>query len=229
MHTPHEFVPGIQQALCGQTVFYGDLPGESCHMPKFHITHHTRDCTDVTCASDCPTGGQKSNLAALAERDQPSTKELADQHRKNHPKGCGLMRCDVCRAFAGEPCRCFFIWLDPKTSSHTDEKGVRHNREQCYATKPESTGMKFDQEKARYDLLPFKALAEIVSVLTYGAKKYAPENWRKVEHPKSRYFAAALRHLVAWFGGERLDPESGHHHLAHAACCIMFLLELDKP
>lgn len=27
---------------------------------------------------------------------------------------------------------------------------------------------------------------------------------------------------------ERLDPESGLPHLAHAACCLLFALELDE-
>lgn len=89
-------------------------------------------------------------------------------------------------------------------------------------------GDKFDQGKARYDLLPFKALEEVVLVLTFGANKYKADGWREVENWHSRYFAAALRHLVAYFlKQEKRDPESGLHHLAHAACCVLFMLELD--
>lgn len=88
-------------------------------------------------------------------------------------------------------------------------------------------GMKHDAEKARWDLLPMGATSEIVDVLTYGAKKYAPDNWRKVPNPQQRYYAAAMRHIVAWVRGEKLDPESGKPHLAHAACCLLFLLEVD--
>ena len=89
-------------------------------------------------------------------------------------------------------------------------------------------GMKFDSEKPRWDLLPFESLTAIVLVLTYGAKKYAPENWRKVNDWRDRYFAALLRHLVAWKQGEKIDPESNLPHLAHAGCCLLFLLALDK-
>lgn len=88
-------------------------------------------------------------------------------------------------------------------------------------------GDKRDDGKPRYDLVPFVALHHLVLVLTFGAKKYTPDGWRAVPEWRRRYFAAALRHLIAWFGGERLDPESGLHHLAHAACCLFFLLELD--
>lgn len=89
-------------------------------------------------------------------------------------------------------------------------------------------GMKYDKDKPRWDLLPFKGLAGVVDVLTHGAKKYTPENWRKVEGWEWRYLGAALRHLSAWKGGEKIDPESGLPHLAHAVCCLLFMLELDK-
>ena len=90
-------------------------------------------------------------------------------------------------------------------------------------------GVKYDSEKLRYDLFPVEALEEITKVLTYGAGKYAPDNWRKVEPCNDRYFAAAMRHMIAHRKGEQMD-ESGYHHLAHAACCIIFMLtkELEK-
>lgn len=89
-------------------------------------------------------------------------------------------------------------------------------------------GRKDDAEKPRWDLLPWIGTGHVVDVLTYGAKKYAPENWRKVEGWRWRYFTAAMRHLTKWRLGEKIDPESGCPHLAHAACCILFLLELDE-
>jgi len=90
---------------------------------------------------------------------------------------------------------------------------------------PEETGRKFDSDKFRWDLIQPLATQEYVSVLTYGAKKYDDHNWRKVPQRYQRYFAAALRHIWAWWLGERFDPESKLHHLAHAICCLMFLLE----
>jgi len=86
-------------------------------------------------------------------------------------------------------------------------------------------GRKFDQDKDRWDLLPWLAAREVVKVLTWGARKYDPDNWRHVPEPKRRYFAATMRHLWAWVHGEIQDRESGFHHLAHALCCVMFLLE----
>lgn len=78
--------------------------------------------------------------------------------------------------------------------------------------------------KPRMDLLPVVAIHEIAEVLTYGAKKYEDNNWARC--PRwGRYVAALLRHVFAWMRGEDKDPETGFSHLAHAGCCVMFLLE----
>lgn len=85
-------------------------------------------------------------------------------------------------------------------------------------------GLKFDSDKERWDLLPLAPVKMIVHILTFGARKYAPNNWQKVDNPIERYYAAMMRHIVSWREGEKLDPESGKHHLAHAGCCLLFLL-----
>ncbi len=87
-----------------------------------------------------------------------------------------------------------------------------------------SEGKKFDNGKLRWDLVPYEAVEEVVKVLTFGADKYGDYNWQKVEPFQDRYFAALMRHLVAWKKGEDIDPESGVHHLSHAACNCVFLL-----
>lgn len=88
-------------------------------------------------------------------------------------------------------------------------------------------GIKHDATKARWDLVPWESMIPVVSVLTSGAQKYAPDNWRKVPDARSRYFAAALRHMTAWWGGEINDPETNQPHLAHATCCLLFLIALE--
>lgn len=83
---------------------------------------------------------------------------------------------------------------------------------------------KHDQEKIPLELLSPVALNMIGEVMAFGAKKYAAHNWRK-GMAWSRLIGAALRHLFAYLGGEDKDPESGLSHIAHAGCCVMFLLE----
>jgi hypothetical protein len=88
-------------------------------------------------------------------------------------------------------------------------------------------GMKFDTGKLLWRLLPWKALEEVVKVLTFGALKYAPSNWIYVKQADERYQDAALRHLTAYLSGEKLDPETGYSHLAHCICCLLFLLHFE--
>ena len=89
-------------------------------------------------------------------------------------------------------------------------------------------GRKFDGGKLQYGLVPPLALRETVKVLTFGAEKYEIDNWKNVPDSHRRYFDAAQRHLWAYKEGEITDPESGVNHLAHAICCIMFILDLDE-
>lgn len=87
-------------------------------------------------------------------------------------------------------------------------------------------GMKWDGEKAMWDLLDFEFMDQSVKVLTMGAIKYAPNNWHKVK--PHRYRAAMMRHISAYLQGQECDPESNLSHLAHVFCNIMFLHGHDK-
>jgi len=86
--------------------------------------------------------------------------------------------------------------------------------------------MKFDAGKLRYSLIPPKATKELAKVLTYGARKYKPNNWQKVED-KTRYVDALYRHLEAWRADEKIDSESGLSHLSHALTNIAFLIYFE--
>ena len=86
--------------------------------------------------------------------------------------------------------------------------------------------MKDTKGKAKWDLLPWDLVEQTVDVLTFGADKYAPEAWRQ-ETKSDDYFAALMRHIVAYRKGEVIDPESGKTHLAHAMCNLIFIHELE--
>ena len=86
---------------------------------------------------------------------------------------------------------------------------------------------KFDGEKNPLELLPFEALEDIGKVLEFGAQKYAAHNWR-AGFKWSRLIGALMRHMFAWAQGQDKDPETGLSHLAHAGCCILFLISHEK-
>jgi hypothetical protein len=120
----------------------------------------------------------------------------------------GVMKCPACRQLVTDIGRC----INPKCDKYVPISPMS------------DAGRKDDQGKLRYDLLLPSMTRPVVRVLTHGAEKYGDHNWSKVERLPSRYYAACQRHLDAWRDGERVDPESGLPHLAHAICCLMFLL-----
>ena len=89
-------------------------------------------------------------------------------------------------------------------------------------------GVKHDAGKLRWSLLPPYTIVEMIGVLEMGALKYGENNWKEVPNGNVRYYDAAMRHIESWLEGEKKDAESGLSHLAHAMCCIAFLMYLEK-
>lgn len=87
---------------------------------------------------------------------------------------------------------------------------------------------KFDQGKPQLTLVPRQIIFDIAKVREYGCKKYGdPDNWKKVS--PERYRDAAYRHFMAYLDDPYgVDEESGLPHLAHLACNIAFLCEMQK-
>jgi hypothetical protein len=91
-----------------------------------------------------------------------------------------------------------------------------------------SRQVKSDAGKVRLTLVPQQIIYEIAQIREYGNKKYGdPENWRTVEI--ERYRDAAFRHFLGYLKDPKsVDEESGLPHLAHLACNIAFLCEMEK-
>ena len=88
-------------------------------------------------------------------------------------------------------------------------------------------GLKFDSGKPMFSLIPPLSEREVAKVLTYGASKYAPDNWKLVDNATNRYISAARRHINSAMVGDQYDDETGLHHYAHAICCLMFMMEVE--
>tara|TARA_Y100000310_G_scaffold330229_1_gene401530 strand:- start:2693 stop:3076 length:384 start_codon:yes stop_codon:yes gene_type:complete len=94
------------------------------------------------------------------------------------------------------------------------------------AGNPKDEGSKFDGGKPSLSMISSRALLEEAKVMNYGEQKYDRDNWRK-GMAWTRFIDAAMRHILAFNEGESIDEESGLHHLAHARCCLAFLLEYE--
>ncbi len=87
--------------------------------------------------------------------------------------------------------------------------------------------LRFDDGKVRLDLVSPTAIHELAKVLTFGASKYAPNNWRG-GMKWSRVIGSLKRHLNAIESGEDHDKETGILHIAHVMCNAMFLTDYYK-
>lgn len=85
-----------------------------------------------------------------------------------------------------------------------------------------TTAVKNDGAKAPVHLLPPESIIGAARAMAHGTKTYGPRNW-EIGLNFSRIYAAQMRHLLAWWGGEDIDPESGVHHLHHASACALML------
>lgn len=80
----------------------------------------------------------------------------------------------------------------------------------------------------RLDLIPTGPLLELSRAFARGAEKYEDYGYLHETAEYRRYQAALMRHVLAWAAGENLDPESGVHHLAHAAANCFMLMALQE-
>ncbi|UOF80348.1 hypothetical protein [Caudoviricetes sp.] len=105
--------------------------------------------------------------------------------------------------------------------------GMGNHIPNCALGSPATEGRKDDSGKARHDLIPPELPDAVAQVLAFGATKYGERNWEK-GMSWGRPFAAMMRHLWAWWRGEKADPETGFSHLWHAAACIAFLIAFEE-
>lgn len=86
---------------------------------------------------------------------------------------------------------------------------------------------RFNTGKLNWGLVDFDSLEDMVKVLSFGAKKYSPHNWRK-GLGTTEICESLIRHLQAYLRGEDLDPESGLSHIGHIQCNAMFLAYMNR-
>lgn len=82
-----------------------------------------------------------------------------------------------------------------------------------------------DEGKPPLAHLPWAALREVALVQAYGHSKYGDFYNYKKGMEISRNLSCAIRHITDYMAGKDLDDESKRHHLAHAACRVLFALQ----
>lgn len=87
--------------------------------------------------------------------------------------------------------------------------------------------LRYNNEKLKWSLVDFKSLEPLVEVLEFGAKKYAPNNW-KLGLDSTEIVESLLRHCFEYLEGHRTDKESKERIVGHILANAMFLAYNDR-
>ncbi len=66
-------------------------------------------------------------------------------------------------------------------------------------------------------------MAEVAVGMSEGARKYGRHNYRVAGVRNSVYYDATMRHLMLWWEGEDIDPDSGMSHITKAITSLVVL------
>lgn len=106
------------------------------------------------------------------------------------------------------------LYVDDSKYSAPSDRVATFSEE--IVTDPNTGGMQSKLEY-RFDLVDPYAMFQLAGILDFGAKKYAPNNWRKL--PIDTHINHALAHIWAYQDGDTQED-----HLGHAFCRLMFAL-----
>lgn len=99
--------------------------------------------------------------------------------------------------------------------------------EQTKASNPKDL-LAATEQRVLLHLVPSTGLVKVALAMMDGARKYGPYNWRDEGVGSCTYLSAAERHIRAWLDGEETASDSGQHHLAHAAACLLILMDAQE-
>ncbi len=79
--------------------------------------------------------------------------------------------------------------------------------------------------KVPMSVVPATVLQELGVAMLEGSLKYGRHNYRAVGVSSSVYYDALMRHMMAWWEGEDIDPDSGMSHIVKAIATLVVLLD----
>jgi hypothetical protein len=77
--------------------------------------------------------------------------------------------------------------------------------------------------KAPLSTVPMGVIVEVGVGMLEGSAKYGRHNYRCAGVRASVYYDALMRHMIAWWEGEDIDPDSGLSHITKAMCTLVVL------
>lgn len=102
-------------------------------------------------------------------------------------------------------------------------EAVGRNVEPPPGQKPTNPKDTIGIRKAPMSTVSGAVMAEVGTAMLEGAAKYGRHNYRVVGVRASVYYDATMRHLIGWWEGEDLDPDSGLSHVTKAIASLVVL------
>lgn len=107
-------------------------------------------------------------------------------------------------------------------------QGLSIGPETRVIAKDPKTGGEKGIKRERHDLIPVQPLRQLADRYGVGVEEgYLERNWER-GYSWSLSYAALQRHLLAWWGGEEMDGETGSSHLAAVAFHTFALMEFSR-
>jgi hypothetical protein len=104
-----------------------------------------------------------------------------------------------------------------------DDDHVTETFHQLPNTKATNPKDMIGTRKAPLSTVPMGVIVEMGVGMLEGAAKYGRHNYRCAGVRASVYYDAVMRHLIAWWEGEDIDPDSGMPHVTKAMCTLAVL------
>jgi hypothetical protein len=89
--------------------------------------------------------------------------------------------------------------------------------------KPSNPKDSFGIKKAPMSMVSAPVLLEVGVAMKEGACKYGRHNYRVIGVMGSVYYDATMRHMMSWWEGEDVDPDSGLSHITKAIASLVVL------
>ena len=109
------------------------------------------------------------------------------------------------------------------TEVTSDVEGEEGCEEAMETRKPTNPKDGIGAAKRPISYVPIPVLQEVGVAMMEGGMKYGAHNWRAAGVLASVYFDACQRHIMDWWEGEDVDPDSGVSHVSKAIAGLMVL------